>query len=117
MPPRADDDVRLLQALAEPNRLAIVRQLAALGSVCACDLTSCCDVAQPTISHHLKVLRNAGIVRGERRGTWIYYSLEPDVADRMARIAASLGSGASMASGAASAAQRSRRLPVVQPPA
>src|SRR3954467_13619826 len=49
------DDVRLFQALADPTRLAIVKQLASDGEVCACDFTSCCDVSQPTVSHHLRV--------------------------------------------------------------
>jgi len=74
----ADPDVRLLHALADPARLAIVRQLRASGEVCACDFTGCCGgLAQPTVSHHLKVLREAGLVRGERRGSWVWYSLDP----------------------------------------
>jgi ArsR family transcriptional regulator len=86
-----DPDVQLLQAVADPVRLAIVRQLgAAPGSVCACDFTDCCDVTQPTVSHHLKVLREAGVVEAERRGTFIYYALSPDFARRWAGIGASL---------------------------
>ena len=85
----ADPDVLLLSALADPTRLEIVRQLAA-GGACACDFTDCCGVSQPTISHHLKVLRDAGVVQSERRGTNIYYSLTPSVAGRFASIGASL---------------------------
>jgi ArsR family transcriptional regulator len=86
-----DPDVQLLQAIADPVRLAILRQLsAAPGSVCACDFTACCDVTQPTISHHLRVLREAGVVSTERRGTFIYYALSPDFAHRWAGIGASL---------------------------
>ncbi|MEO6206577.1 MAG: helix-turn-helix domain-containing protein, partial [Candidatus Limnocylindrales bacterium] len=55
--------------------------------VCACDFTSCCDVGQPTVSHHLRVLREAGAVPSERRGNWIFYRLTPDVAGRLAAIA------------------------------
>ena len=88
-----DPDVRLLQALADPTRLAILRQLSVEGPVCACDFTGCCDVAQPTVSHHLKVLREAGWVHGERRGTWIWYSLRPDALERLARIAGGLRVG------------------------
>ena len=88
-----DPDVRLLAALADPTRLAIVRELAGSAGVCACDLTSCCDVLQPTVSHHLKVLREAGIVEGERHGTWIWYRLAPDVAERLAGIARDLVPG------------------------
>jgi DNA-binding transcriptional ArsR family regulator len=88
-----DPDVRLLAALADPTRLAIVRELAAQSDVCACDFTSCCDVGQPTVSHHLKVLREAGVVTSERRGSWIYYRLTPDVAERLAGIARGLVPG------------------------
>lgn len=88
-----DPDVRLLQALADPTRLAIVRQLAAGDEVCACDFTACCDVSQPTVSHHLKVLREAGVLRSERRGTWIFYSLEPAAAGRLAALAVLLRTG------------------------
>ncbi len=91
--PSTDPDVRLLAALSDPTRLAIVRQLAADQETCACDFTSCCDVAQPTISHHLKVLREAGIVTSERRGQWIWYRLAPDVPARVEAIARSLQSG------------------------
>ena len=97
-----DPDVNLLQALADPTRLAIVRQLATCDAVCACDFTECCDVAQPTVSHHLKVLREAGVVTGERRGNQIWYSLSPDFERRFAGIGASLrglvGIGAAPAS-------------------
>lgn len=85
-----DPDVRLLAALADPTRLAIVRQLAADQETCACDFTACCDVGQPTVSHHLRVLREAGIVTSERRGNWIFYRLAPDVSARLGAIAGSL---------------------------
>jgi ArsR family transcriptional regulator, arsenate/arsenite/antimonite-responsive transcriptional repressor len=87
----ADPDVMLLSALADPVRLSIVRQLAGAGdSICACDFTECCDVSQPTISHHLRVLREAGVLTSERRGTNIVYSLSPDLARRFGGIGASL---------------------------
>src|SRR5690349_16823774 len=92
-----DPDVRLLQALADPTRLAIVRELAGSTEVCACDFTSCCEVAQPTVSHHLKVLREAGWVSSERRGTWIWYRLRPEAISRFGGIlrlaSAAAGSG------------------------
>ena len=83
-----DPDVRLFQALADPTRLAIVRELAGAAEVCACDFSTCCDVRQPTVSHHLKVLREAGVVESERRGTWIYYRLAPTAAERLRVLAA-----------------------------
>jgi ArsR family transcriptional regulator len=88
-----DPDIRLLAALADPTRLAIVRQLAGSSEVCACDFTSCCDVRQPTVSHHLRVLREAGIVSSERKGTMIYYRLDPTAAGKLARIAGGLVPG------------------------
>jgi ArsR family transcriptional regulator len=92
-PSSLDPDVRLLAALADPTRLAIVRQLAAEADVCACDFTSCCDVGQPTVSHHLKVLREAGVVTSERRGQWIFYRLDPAAGQRLGAIARDLVPG------------------------
>jgi DNA-binding transcriptional ArsR family regulator len=85
-----DPEIRLLSALADPTRLAIVRELAATNETCACDFTASCDVGQPTVSHHLRVLREAGVVTSQRRGQWIYYRLAPDVAVRVASIARDL---------------------------
>ncbi|MBA3689187.1 MAG: helix-turn-helix transcriptional regulator [Chloroflexi bacterium] len=93
-----DPDIELLQAIADPVRLSILRQLAASpGSVCACDFTDCCEVSQPTVSHHLRVLREAGAVTTERRGTYIYYDLAPDFARRWSGIGASLAGLVSLA--------------------
>jgi ArsR family transcriptional regulator, arsenate/arsenite/antimonite-responsive transcriptional repressor len=89
-----DPDVRLLQAAADPTRLAILRQLSAEGPVCACDFTACCDVAQPTVSHHLKVLREAGWVDGERRGTWVWYTIRLEAAERFRDLAGGIAPGA-----------------------
>ncbi|HET8570468.1 MAG TPA: metalloregulator ArsR/SmtB family transcription factor [Candidatus Limnocylindria bacterium] len=86
----ADPEIALLSALADPVRLSIVRQLASGDGVCACDFTECCDVSQPTISHHLKVLREAGVLTSERRGTNIIYSLAPDFTARWTGLSASL---------------------------
>lgn len=88
-----DPEIRFLSALADPTRLAIVRQLARQAETCACDFTDCCDVGQPTVSHHLRVLREAGVVTSERRGQWIFYRLAPDVTDRLAALARDLVPG------------------------
>jgi ArsR family transcriptional regulator len=106
---QTDPDVLLLQAAADPTRLAILRQLSECAEVCACDFTACCDVSQPTVSHHLKVLREAGWIRGERRGTWIWYALRPEAVNRFSQLA-----GSFIAPGAPSPVT-SRALPVVQP--
>ena len=74
--------------------------------MCACDFTACCDVSQPTVSHHLKVLREAGWIESERRGTWIWYSLRPEAVVRFRELAGDFGP----ALGAIPAA---RRLPVL----
>src|SRR3954462_13089103 len=65
------------KALADPTRGAIVNSLSAADEVCVCNLTAAFDLSQPTISHHLKVLREAGLVESTRRGTWMYYRLVP----------------------------------------
>lgn len=106
---QTDPDVLLLQAAADPTRLAILRQLAAGGGVCACDFTACCDVAQPTVSHHLKVLREAGWVTTERRASNIYYFLQTDAVERFRTIARALAPTIGL--------PRTRGLPVVQPQA
>src|SRR5437016_662293 len=85
-----DPDVQLLQAIGHPARLAIVRELVGSSEVCACDFTGCCDVSQPTVSHHLRILRDAGVIESERRGTSIFYRLVPAAADRLRAIAAEM---------------------------
>jgi len=88
-----DPDVRLLAALADPIRLSIARRLAGGEAICACDFTESCDVSQPTVSHHLRVLREAGVVASERRGSWIWYRLAPEAAGRLSAIARALVPG------------------------
>lgn len=83
----SDPDIQLLAALADPTRMEILRELAGAPEVCACDFTSCCDVSQPTISHHLKVLRDAGAVTSERRGNWVFYRIAPNLTERLGEIA------------------------------
>lgn len=71
------DDVELLRALAHPVRWGILLRLAAEPGICACDFTEFFDVSQPTVSAHLKVLREAGLVTTERSGTTICYTIAP----------------------------------------
>jgi ArsR family transcriptional regulator len=108
---KTDPDVLLLQAAADPTRLAILRKLSDGDEVCACDFTTCCDVSQPTVSHHLKVLREAGWVDTERRGTWIYYRLRPDAIARFRTLSAEITPGRT----ARPIGSRARKLPVFQP--
>jgi ArsR family transcriptional regulator len=108
-----DPDVRFFQALADPTRMAIVRELAGAPEVCACDFTSCCDVRQPTVSHHLKVLREAGVIEPERRGTWIYYRLAPAAVERLKAFTAEL-SGAPQLISAASLRRKVSTAPAAR---
>lgn len=71
------------KALADPARVAILNRLAAAEEVCVCDFVAAFDLSQPTISHHLKVLREAGLVESSRRGTWAFYRLVPDAVEAL----------------------------------
>jgi ArsR family transcriptional regulator len=79
---------RVFKALGDPVRLRLVSLIGAHhgGQVCVCELTSAFSLTQPTISHHLKVLRDAGIIDCERRGTWVYYRLVPAALARMSAL-------------------------------
>lgn len=72
------------KALGDPIRLQLVDVLRKhAGEVCVCELVPLFDLAQPTVSHHLKVLREAGIVGSERRGLWAYYYVDPDALEEL----------------------------------
>jgi ArsR family transcriptional regulator len=84
MRPRAAAEVaERFRALADPTRVAIVNRLSGAEELCVCDLTAAFDLSQPTISHHLKILREAGLVESTRRGTWAYYRLVPEAVDAL----------------------------------
>ncbi|HIW61656.1 MAG TPA: metalloregulator ArsR/SmtB family transcription factor [Candidatus Stackebrandtia excrementipullorum] len=81
MPPeRASDLATAFKALGDPVRLRLLSMIAARNGdeVCVCELTIAFTQSDATISHHLKVLRKAGLVTSERRGTWVYYRIAPD---------------------------------------
>ena len=82
-PAAAQDLASLFKALADPTRVAIVNRLATGEECCVCDLTDVFELSQPTISHHLRVLRDAGLVDSEPRGTWAYYRLRPEAIERL----------------------------------
>ena len=74
----------IAKALGDPVRLQLVDVLRKhAGKVCVCELVPLFDIAQPTLSHHLKILRRAGIVDSERRGLWAYYSVLPDALEEL----------------------------------
>ena len=79
---------RLLKALADPTRLRLVSMVAAHedGEACVCDLTEPLGLTQPTISHHLKILVEAGIFTRDKRGVWAYYALVPSALDALAAV-------------------------------
>ncbi|WP_327404614.1 metalloregulator ArsR/SmtB family transcription factor [Streptomyces sp. NBC_01288] len=90
---RATELAKVFKALGDPVRLRLLSMIASQGQggeggrsgeVCVCELTPAFDLAQPTISHHLKLLRQAGLIDCERRGTWVYYWALPEALDRLA---------------------------------
>ncbi|MDX6224989.1 MAG: ArsR family transcriptional regulator, arsenate/arsenite/antimonite-responsive transcriptional [Frankiales bacterium] len=90
-PLSADQSVELAQvfkAMGDPVRLRLLSLIAshAGGEACVCDLTDVFDLSGPTISHHLKVLREAGLITGERRGTWIYYRVRPELLAQVSAV-------------------------------
>lgn len=80
---QAESVAGLLKALADPVRLRLMSLIAAADEACVCDLTAPFDVSQPTISHHLRVLREAGLVDAERRATWVYYKARREALDAL----------------------------------
>ena len=84
----AEATATLFKALADPARVRIVNCLAtAAEPVCICELIAPLGLAQPTVSHHMKKLLDAGLVKREQRGKWAYYSLNPDAVDTLAAVA------------------------------
>ncbi|MEU0468429.1 metalloregulator ArsR/SmtB family transcription factor [Amycolatopsis sp. NPDC006131] len=77
----ADDVAAAFKALSSPARLRLLTLLAGGRQVCVCDLAERAALSQSTVSHHLGILSRAGLVRGERRGTWVWYELLPDRLD------------------------------------
>ncbi len=88
-PPLPKSSARALaerfKALADPARVSIVNRLAGQGEVCTCQLTGPLGLSQPTVSHHLRVLKEAGLIEvARRRGTWTFYRLVPDAMEQLA---------------------------------
>ncbi len=85
---QAADLARLLKALADPTRLRLVSMVAAHegGEACVCELTEPLGLTQPTISHHLKILVDAGIFTRHKRGVWAYYALIPSAMDALSAV-------------------------------
>ncbi|MFJ6027148.1 ArsR/SmtB family transcription factor [Pseudarthrobacter sp. NPDC092424] len=90
--PAAADAARLFKALADPNRLRLLSLVKSseTGERCVCDLTEPLGLGQPTVSHHLKTLVDAGLLHRDKRGTWAYYSLAPGALEGAAGLLAGL---------------------------
>lgn len=95
----ADELAGQLKALADPTRLKLVSMLAttASGELCACDLPAALGKSQPTVSHHLRLLAEAGLVEREQRGKWAWFTLR---ADQLSALRVALGEGLEPASSA-----------------
>ena len=85
---QAADLARMFKALADPTRLRLVSMVAAHegGEACVCELTEPLGLTQPTISHHLKILVDAGIFTRDKRGVWAYYALVPTAMDALSAV-------------------------------
>jgi ArsR family transcriptional regulator, arsenate/arsenite/antimonite-responsive transcriptional repressor len=79
---------RVFKALSDPVRLRLLSLIGAHadGEACVCELVDAFELSQPTISHHLKVLREAGLTSSERRGTWVYYRIRPAALEQLAGL-------------------------------
>ena len=77
-----------LKALSDPGRLRLLSVVASHngGEACVCDLSSGIELSQPTISHHLKVLKTAGLLQSERRGSWVYYRVVPAALQQLSQL-------------------------------
>jgi ArsR family transcriptional regulator, arsenate/arsenite/antimonite-responsive transcriptional repressor len=84
----AEDLAPLFKAVADPVRLRLLSLIACHdgGESCVCDLTDAFDLTGPAVSYHLRILREAGLISSERRGTWIYYRVNPQVMARMSAV-------------------------------
>jgi ArsR family transcriptional regulator len=87
-PAQADGVVPMLKAIADPARLRLLSLVLSHegGEACVCDLLPYFDLSQPTISHHLKVLHDAGLLHREKRGTWVYYIARPEAMDALGSL-------------------------------
>jgi ArsR family transcriptional regulator, arsenate/arsenite/antimonite-responsive transcriptional repressor len=85
---QADQVSTLLKALADPARLRLMSLITSHegGEACVCDLNDAFDLSQPTISHHLKVLHEAGLLDREKRGVWVYYTARTDVLTSLVKL-------------------------------
>jgi ArsR family transcriptional regulator, arsenate/arsenite/antimonite-responsive transcriptional repressor len=85
-PAQAGELAPMFKALGDPVRLRLLSLIASTAEACVCDLTDAFELSGPTISHHLRVLREAGLVDCQRRGTWVYYWVHPQALRQLADL-------------------------------
>jgi ArsR family transcriptional regulator len=85
---QADQLAAAFAALADPVRLRLLSLVAAAGEICSCDLQEPLGKSQPTVSHHTRILSDAGLITGEKRGRWVWWSVVPD---RLEQLRSALG--------------------------
>jgi ArsR family transcriptional regulator len=97
----ADELTPLFKAVADPVRLRLLSLIACHdgGESCVCDLLDAFDMTAPSVSYHLRILREAGLVSSERRGTWVYYRVNPEVMARMSAVLVPAASAMAPAAG------------------
>ncbi|KNF07305.1 transcriptional regulator, ArsR family [Gottschalkia purinilytica] len=79
---KMEEKVEIFKALSDANRLVIL-ELLSCGEMCACDIMDNLDLSQPTISHHMKILQQSGLINKEKRGKWMFYSINKDKVDSL----------------------------------
>lgn len=86
-----EEAARAFKALGDENRLRIARIVVERGEICACHLLDELDMTQPTLSHHMKLLRDCGVVKARKEGRWMHYSLNREVVGALASLLEELG--------------------------
>ena len=81
-----EEAARAFKALGDENRLRIVKLVAGQGEICACRILDELDIAQPTLSHHMKLLKDAGLVKVRKQGRWMHYSVDESTVDQIERF-------------------------------
>lgn len=81
-----EKEARAFKALGDENRLRIINLISSQGEICACRILDELDIAQPTLSHHMKLLRDAGLVKARKQGRWMHYSMDESAIEEIARF-------------------------------
>ncbi|MDA0252593.1 MAG: metalloregulator ArsR/SmtB family transcription factor [Actinomycetota bacterium] len=92
----AAETAATFKALSDPVRLRLLSSVAshAGGEACVCDISAGVEVSQPTVSHHLKVLRDAGLLTSQRRASWVYYAVVPEALDALSALLSAVAASA-----------------------